>query len=32
MTNEFEILKIGVEEGVRRGFGFKNFMLPNLVL
>ena len=32
MTNEFEILKIGVEEGVHLGFGFKDFMLPNLVL
>ena len=32
MTNEFEIVEIGVDEGVDLGFIIKDSMLPNVVL
>ena len=32
MTNEFEIVEIGVEEGVDQGSRIKDSLLPNLVL
>ena len=31
MTKEFEIIAMGVEEGVDLGSGIKDFLLPNLV-
>jgi hypothetical protein len=31
-TKEFEIVEIGVEEGVDLGFGVKDTLLPNVVL
>ena len=31
-VKEFEIVKIGVEEGVDLGFGIKDSLLPNVVL
>jgi hypothetical protein len=32
MTKEFEIVKIGVEEGVDVGSGIKDALFPNVVL
>ena len=31
-TKEFEIVEIGVEEGVDLGFGIEDSLLPNVVL
>ena len=32
MTKEYEIVEIGVGEGVDLGSGIKDFLLPNVVL